>query len=146
MSLMKPPSETLLKLISEWHSEAIASFPGALNRDRTGVMIHGEIGGAAYIRLDGSIELEPWDEDPENPWRSDPNVVYAALVAALKKWPELAELMPDRQPDSEDCLDCGAIGHFNRGLSLLCPSCYGLGWRPQPNPSLKEDKDRSSRH
>jgi len=137
---MKSPSDALLKLIAEWIAEAKALHPGSLNSDGTGLMIYGDVGGAAYVRADGSIEIEPWDEFPENAWHSDTNFVYAALVAAAKKRPALAELLPDRHPGALDCTDCSGSGSLMFGSSELgCASCYGLGWHlyvDPPNPTV----------
>ena len=132
-------SANLLKLIDQWLAEARTSFPAALNRDGSGVMIYGDVGGAAYIRSDGSVELEAWDDYPGNSWLSEPlGVRYAILTIAAKKRPALVELLPLRPAAADDCVKCGQTGWRKIGpLEVACEVCHGLGWISPPNNSLE---------
>jgi len=124
------PSSTLLRQVGEWLAEARAGDPAALSSDRSGVMIYGDIGGAAYIRADGSVVLEAWDDLPDNQWRADPAFLCSVLVSAAKKRPVLAELLPSRPRAAADCDACGGSGWIWIGtVELVCAHCHGLGWR-----------------
>jgi len=94
-------------------------------------MIYGDVGGAAYIRTDGSVFAEPWDDFPENQFRrEDPGFVTSMIVVGAKKWPALLELLPDRPLGAADCTKCGGAGWVKVGtVDLVCGACDGLGWR-----------------
>jgi len=139
---MRSASASLLSQVHNWIVDAKVRFPGALSSDGSGVMIYGDIGGAAYIYEDGRIEVEPADAVPGNTWREDPNVVIAAVVAAAKRRPALAELLPLRPSDAGDCGACNGSGWIQiAGLSTVCGTCYGLGWLARPNTSLERTRE-----
>jgi hypothetical protein len=123
-------SENLRNLIEEWLAEARASYPGALNSDGSGVMICGGPGGAAFIRPDGSLDIEPADDDPFNPWLADPvGVRHSSLRIGAKRRPALAELLPPRPDEAKDCTKCAGTGWEQIGqLEIVCHTCHGLGW------------------
>src|SRR3954447_9120451 len=103
---MREASASLLSQVRDWIAEAKQGLPGALSTDGSGVMIYGDIGGAAYIYADGRIEVEPADSVPGNTWREDSEVITAVLVAAAKRRPALAELLPEKPAQASDCGVC----------------------------------------
>ena len=140
---MREPTASLLSQIREWIAEAKHGFPGALSADGSGVMIYGDIGGAAYIYADGRIEVEPADAVPGNAWREDPEVITAILVAAARRRPALAELLPDRPAQVSDCGVCGVSGWVHVGsLTIICGTCHGLGWLAPPDTSLERTREK----
>jgi hypothetical protein len=137
---VRRPSAKLLELISGWLSDARAGGTGVLNSDGSGLMIYGDIGGAAYIRADGSIAIE--EELPGSSWSANPNMLIAILVCASRRRPALAELLPDRAALDKDCVPCGATGWLAVGeLTLVCEACSGLGWVAPPNTSLERTRE-----
>ena len=137
---MRLPSAKLLELIRSWLSEARAGGPGVLSADGSGLMIYGDIGGAAYIRADGTIEIEA--EIPSSAWSTNPNMLTSILVCASKCRPALAELLPERPILAEDCISCSASGWISVGaVTLVCGDCYGLGWVSLPNTSLERTRE-----
>jgi hypothetical protein len=139
---MRNASASLLSQVREWIAKAKHEFPGALSTDGSGVMIYGDIGGAAYIYADGRIEVEPADVVPGNGWREDPDVIAAILVAAAKRRPALTELLPDRPAHASDCGVCGVTGWVHiGGLTTVCGTCHGLGWLAPPNKSLERTRE-----
>src|SRR3954462_8888817 len=139
---MRDASASLLSQVREWIAEAKAGFAAALSTDGRGVMIYGDIGGAAYIYADGRIEVEPADAVPGNAWREDPDVITAILVTAAKRRPALAELLPDRPAEASDCGVCGVSGWVHvAGLTTVCGKCHGLGWLTPPNKSLERTRE-----
>lgn len=126
--VLRPPSDKLLQLIRGWIADARAGdHVGMLNADYTGLLIYGDIGGAAYIRADGSIDIE--DDLPGSSWSTDPNILTSVLVCAVKRRPELAELLPERKALDTNCADCGATGWETLGsITIICEICHGLGW------------------
>jgi hypothetical protein len=104
-------------------------------------MIYGDIGGAAYIHPDASIEIEPWDNYPDNSWLSEPGVRYAVLTIAAKKRPALKELLPPRPEAADDCGKCTGSGWLQIGaLEVVCDACHGLGWPSPPHKSLERTR------
>ncbi len=123
-------SSSLAALITTWLAEARAEGPAAVSRDGQGLLIYGDLGGAAYLYKDGHVELEPWDETAENAWREDPGFRTAVLVSASRRRPELAELLPRRPHGATPCGACSGTGWTTIGEgSLVCAHCHGLGWQ-----------------
>lgn len=123
-------SSALSALISAWLEDAHARAPASLSKDGRGLMIFGDVGGAAYLYADGTVVLEPWDALPESAWRADPAFLTGVLVSAAKKRPALVELLPRRPSAAGDCPICNATGWRSIGTTpLVCSSCHGLGWR-----------------
>ncbi len=124
------PSSNLLRQVSDWLADARARHLDTLSTDGSGVMIYGDVGGAAYIRADGSIFLQAWQDVPDNHSRADPGFLHSALVSAAKNRPILAELLPSRPSGPVDCDACKASGWITIGATeLVCSRCHGLGWR-----------------
>ena len=128
---MPTPSSTLLREIADRLGEARKNKPASLSTDGSGVMICGDVGGAAYIRADGSIFTEPWDDVPDNQFRrEDPGFLNSLLVVGAKRWAALGELLPDRPLVAADCDKCSGSGWLKFGTTeLVCSACNGLGWR-----------------
>ncbi len=139
---MRQPSSKLLEYVRGWIADAKSGAAGTLNADGSGVMIYGDIGGSAYIRADGSIEIEVADEVPGNTWRTDPNIRTVALVCASKRGPIFAELLPERPTHAEDCGSCEGTGWMTVGaLTAVCGMCLGLGWLSRPTKSLERTRE-----
>jgi hypothetical protein len=126
---MKKASSALLREIPRWFAEARKNDPASFSIDGKGLRIYGDVGGAGYIRLDGTVFTEPWDEvDAE--YTDDPNLLYTVIVVGAKTRPALRELLPDRPQDAMDCRDCGGTGWVAvGGGDLVCGTCHGLGWK-----------------
>jgi hypothetical protein len=140
---MRRASASLLAQVREWIAEAKLKSPGSLSANGDGVMIYGDIGGAAYIHSDGRIEVEPADAVPGNVWREDPGVLTAILVAAAKRRPALAELLPVKPIDANGCGVCEGTGWVRvAGLTTVCGACHGLGWLSPPDTSLERTPER----
>lgn len=61
---------------------------------------------------------------------TDPGDRLRALVWAATKYPELAALLPLREPDAPEC-PWTANPRFHDANEVRCPICFGLGWVPQ---------------
>jgi hypothetical protein len=85
-------------------------------------------GQILFIREDGEIlvyrdNFQPPEVETQPEWR------MIALTQGALKFPELRELLPDRDASARDCPACDGRGRIARGLSYLgCWECRGLGW------------------
>jgi len=125
---MSLASTHLQNLIADWLSHAKTHDPELVSSDGSGVRIYGDIGGAAFIRPDGSLVFEAWDTGPYQ--EQNPGFHTLALVVGCREHPELRELLPTRPADAPDCHACGGAGALAGFESLACGSCHGLGWKP----------------
>jgi hypothetical protein len=125
---MTVPSQQLQKSIADWLSRAKSHDPERMSSDGSGVRIYADIGGAAFIRPDGSLIFEAWDSGPYK--EQAPGLRTLALVVGSREHPELRELLPSRPAAAPDCELCGGTGRLTRLGDLNCGSCFGLGWKP----------------
>jgi hypothetical protein len=130
-----------MELPSELKSEIQARFerakespPGRLSKDHKAVHICGSIGYDCYISPDGDIFMETYDLSNDEPSvaHSSRQAQIACLVLGSEYMPALAQLLPDRPPDTPTCDTCKGIGWLHRGVlgpqGILCHDCSGLGW------------------
>ena len=97
----------------------------------------------AYADLGGGIALdragEVWYSEEPEVW-SDPYVLdqpelrFAALGVALRRYPELAALAPRREATDPECPTCKGRGYAadlppHLRYLILC-ECGGMGWLP----------------
>jgi hypothetical protein len=99
-----------------------------------GVLLYGTIGGAAYLRPDGSVWLHwavDWVNDSEQyEWREAAgDDRWGALVLGARRIPELRRLLPVRESETPDCPRCEGSGFVLGGV--ICPDCGALGWMAQ---------------
>lgn len=101
------------------------------SRDGDAVMLFCDVGGAAYLRPDGVIVVESWDDDALPRVVTDPKQRFAAIVLGSQIRPELRRLLPPRPPHAEDCPACSGSGLLDHGgIRLTCGDCGALGWWP----------------
>jgi hypothetical protein len=84
-------------------------------------------GATIAIRPDG--QMVEWNTDGCQPVLERMWVV-AALITGSKRYPELKELLPVREPGAVDC-SCREHPIFASG-KLECGECGGIGWLPAP--------------
>ena len=121
---MPRPSPRLQKAIAEWLDEAKVHDPSMVSTDGTAVRIYADMGGAIFIRPDGSLIGETESRAQE---RVDPAWQTVALVVGARRHPELQGLLPERPAAASDCTTCGASGTLH---GIVCGTCSGLGWTP----------------
>jgi hypothetical protein len=128
-----------------WSSEAAAAIhrlmaelpdhPTPWVRDHCQRLAAVSVGGSMwawyFVRPNGAVVIVGEDED-----RPDVDSVYGdrshqlrALVWLSRRYPELAELLPERQPGTTDCPCVQHPGIFGPD-KVLCPECGALGWLP----------------
>jgi hypothetical protein len=116
-----------------------ASIPDAIAKRLGGIPLYGDIGATLLMLLDGSIvevehDHETINNAPSSRWTN------LALVAGARRYPWLAELIPQRREDAIDCTGCNGRGQVElRELSdgspgFWCGSCYGVGWLAPEEP------------
>jgi len=83
-----------------------------------------------YLRPNGEFVTVGEDLDRPEADRvyTDRASVLTALVWGARRYPELKQLLPVREPGARDCR-CRAIPMFAEG-KVVCNECSGLGWLP----------------
>ncbi len=120
---------SLHELICKWIDAAKQTHPGSISTDQSALLLVASIGGASYIRPDGTVLTEVWDTDDGLVEERDEKMRISALVYGMTRYPELASLLPRRSEDSKDCSACIASGWVHVGnRELVCGECAGLGW------------------
>ena len=84
------------------------------------------------MRRDGSVwayEAVDWGNSEDYEWRLllDRDR-WMAISIATRRYPELLELLPERDPNAPDCPYCGGEGRLPD--NAVCPQCGSLGWIP----------------
>src|SRR5262245_42312915 len=96
---------------NDWQRDLAGRF-GALG-------VYGDMGGALMVRPDGSVLGVGWDDEQPsvvtNGWR------IIGLAAASYRFPDLADLAPERPVAAWPCYRCAGPG---------CEYCFGMGWLP----------------
>ena len=90
-----------------------------------------------YLRPNGEVVIVGADLDlPDlDSVETNPGRVLAALVWGSRRYPELRQLLPQREPGAADCLCCRHPELFGAG-KIICQNCAGLGWVP---PTFTQD-------
>jgi hypothetical protein len=92
-------------------------------------MVHGTIGEASYITVDGEGILEELDAHGSTQFRSDPLAVRHVFFYGAKTYPELLQWLPKRSPEQPSCELCSGTGWQQVAPhSIGCTECGGFGW------------------
>lgn len=98
-------------------------------------------GGCYAIRADGQIFSFLWDSPYELRPEDDPRIINTVLYQASQRYPELAELKPQRPANTQMCSFCKGTGNplfgmdltgtdlANQSNHIVC-YCGNLGWLP----------------
>ena len=57
---------------------------------------------------------------------------WGGVTLGTGRYPEVAQLLPDRPPGAKTCRVCDGSGYIRRditGRGVVCPECGGLGWK-----------------
>src|SRR6266576_6587782 len=113
----------------------IASAPQhrAWIEEQNRITLYGTIGHHAILRPDGSVWFYEVVNRPARPdtyqWRRAEGLErIGALSLGLKRFPELAALLPQRPRTAPDCPRCKGHGEIG---GVVCPDCASLGWVPE---------------
>jgi len=100
-----------------------------------------DMGGCFAIRSDGQIFSFLWDSPYDLRPEDDPRIINIVLHQASQRYPELAELKPQKPTDASICSFCKGTGDplfgmdltgtdlANRANQFTC-YCGNLGWLP----------------
>ena len=87
--------------------------------------LFGTLGQTWLLRPDGSL----WRSDSEWGLSLEPlpeDLHTSAIVAGVRRYPWLADALPQRPPTAVDCPECGGSGATGPGW--FCRTCGALGW------------------
>lgn len=88
--------------------------------------LYWDVGGCMALRPDGRVVSVVWSA-PEQSFRDAPaGFALAALVSGTARHPELAALLPGREPHHRDCPNCASEGLLEG--NAFCGVCFGLGF------------------
>jgi hypothetical protein len=84
-----------------------------------------------YLRPNGEVVIvgEDFDHADVDSVYTTPLRVLSVLVWGAERYPELRELLPEREPGATDC-SCRQHPEFFRPGKLICQECGGVGWLP----------------
>ena len=79
------------------------------------------------LRADGTVVFggEALNDAPR--FANDQQSQLRAIVYASKRYPTLAQFIPERPPEAVACTFCQGSG-VRRDVLVTCPVCVGLGW------------------
>ena len=100
--------------------------------DRLGAMFAGwDLWSCWFLRPDGKVIIvgEDMDTPESESMYSDRRHTLTALSLASRLYPELAWLLPVREPGAVDCVCVGHPRVFGPG-KVICQWCGGVGWLP----------------
>jgi hypothetical protein len=98
-------------------------------------------GGCFAVRSDGQIFSFLWDSPHELRPEDDPRIINMFFYQASQKYPELAELRPQKPDNAQLCPHCKGTGDplfgmdltgtdlANQANNFVC-YCGNLGWLP----------------
>jgi hypothetical protein len=101
-------------------------------RELDALYLFGTLGMEAAMRPDGTVLVavdEHWGEPnaPEPTWRVATSTERTlSIKVASQRWPEFAELLPQRPAGARDCQVCHGTGGITN--SVYCGDCGAMGW------------------
>jgi hypothetical protein len=103
--------------------------------DRLGALFAGsDLWSCWFLRPSGEVVIV--GEDMDRPEAEcvyfDRRHVLSALSGASRRYPQLGELLPAREPGAVDCTCVEHPQLFGPG-KVICAGCGGMGWLPAQN-------------
>ena len=107
------------------HAAGLAALP-----------IGGDMWAGYYLRANGEVVVigEDLDLPDVQSVYTDRLRVLSVLVWGAERYPELRELIPQREPGATDCR-CRLHPEWFGPGKLICQECGGVGWLPANSPS-----------
>jgi len=115
---------------------------GEIARAHRALPVYADMGGSLFLKPNGEV----WVQGSEGAksaltLEESPHWCLVARLAAVERFPELAELVPIRPVEAADCSDCEGRGRVLNDL-VRCGVCYGLGWsEARSNKSLERTRE-----
>ena len=98
----------------------------ALVRQHRVLPISADMGGNYFFRPhDAQVVCCGWGPN-DDLYLQEPMMRMGALIAGVKKYPQLKAFLPQRPSDAADCLACRGTGRFRNIAG--CGACWCLGW------------------
>jgi hypothetical protein len=118
------------RLISEHSPSWTAEIQGQAEYLST-LWIGYDLWSCHFLGIDGQVfVIGENEDDPEAiTVHRDRCTVLSHLLWGSKRYPELKELVPERDPDANDCPSPLHDQSLSK-IEHLCDQCGGLGWLP----------------
>jgi hypothetical protein len=88
-----------------------------------------DIGGGILLTKEGELISYNYDTETTKPF-VDSQWFIVAITSAVRRYPCLIDILPQRPEEALTCSDCSGSGiHRN----VVCSSCLGLGWITNPS-------------
>lgn len=94
------------------------------------IQLRGGSGFWSVLSADGAVWVYSYGRDPEVEELADGPRKLVEIRLATRRWPELADWLPQRPVGAVDCEACGGLGRPCE-IYLPCLSCFGFGWKAQ---------------
>ncbi|HJT77657.1 MAG TPA: hypothetical protein VJ739_10695 [Gemmataceae bacterium] len=93
--------------------------------------IGGSMWADYYLRANGEVIIvgEDFDHPDVDSVYTDRLRVLSVLVWGAERYPELRDLLPEREPGATDC-QCRQYPDFFGPGKIICQECGGVGWLP----------------
>jgi hypothetical protein len=143
VTMRVPLSPELSEIIAALLADFIATADertAALVRRVSALPLLQDMGGFDGLRPSGELVEVSWEQPESLREIHDQRVANMALYCGSRKFPQLAELAPQRTAAAVPCNSCGGSGlapvppHLQD--RLLC-WCGGLGWLPSIDDELR---------
>src|SRR5258708_40092505 len=99
-------------------------------REHSALPLYRGWSGTTFLTASGSFLF--LDEETPAPTirpETDEHSQIMSLVAGVENFPALANLLPARSTEAENCETCGGNGKLPIGSgSIFCGGCSGVGW------------------
>lgn len=124
------------QIVAELIAELPPEHAGGHAARLSALPIGGSMWADYYLRPNGEVVIvgDDFDKPDEDTVHTDPVRVLGVMVWGSRRYPELIELLPTREPGARDCPCIRAPSIFGLGKHI-CGECGGVGWLPLGYPS-----------
>jgi hypothetical protein len=132
----KPEADCIAALIRAFAAEAPEELQGEVPYVAQFQALPVHVGWTATIgiRPDGTLIMWSTEGEFEGAREVEEGVfVRVALMEAVRRFPDLRDLVPPRPPGARTCEQCGGVGHLPGIPGIYC-YCGGFGWVEEGEP------------
>lgn len=130
-----PKAEQLVRRLMAEHPPDIERL--RQHSERLGALFAGwDLWSCRFLRPNGEVVTidEDWTRPESEVVYSDRSQLLSTISAAARFYPEIAQLLPEREPGAVDCM-CVAHPQLWGPGKMICSECGGVGWLPASSPT-----------